>query len=552
MKAQIIGKFAVLTVVLTVVLAATAAAGFRTAIAANWEAYRCDPGVAAIAGAFKPADDRRSAAEFATDNWRSCQKEYIQNALRITAKGPAEFAEAQAAVVGVAEEAVGGLSSVFTDLWAFCYEAYSMFMDRMKGVAKMFHNFLIKLHELIGRAHAAAVGIAFALIGVITTFINSIIVMLIVVAIVVGIILAMSILLFFIFPELLAVAIGLVALIAVGFAAVAAEGFAPGVCFTPETQIVMCPSMTEVRPISSIRVGDRLGDGSTVTAVHRFWSRDTVYDVNGIHVTGDHLIVDPERPLHLLPVHSLPSSVARPLPRSWTSWFQSGHELWCLTTTSRRIPVLAPATGVTQMFADWEEIPVEDMESLRDWHAEVWETLNRRDGVAVDRPLAAVLRSDPALGADTMIPVLGWGGARLWKRVAEIQMGDRIITSVASNDQSTLVVGKVQIAASSVPVVVELPCSAHGPQLVSAGTWLWQTHRDGIEVWAPAMGALTRLPIVTDTARLPTSWWHLYTESGLVTLSGGWRVRDASDVGLWRLRDVVEEVVLRPDGAPTV
>jgi hypothetical protein len=554
MKALIVGKFAVLTIVLSVVLAATLAAGFRTAIAANWDAYRCDPGVAAIAGVFKPTDDPRTATEFATDNWRDCQKDYIQNALRIAAKGPAELANAQGAVVGAAEEMTSGLSKVFTDLWAFCYEAYSMFMDRMKGVAKLFHNFLIKLTELVGRAHAAATSIAFALIGVITTFINTIIVVLIVVAIVVGIILAMSIILFFVFPELLALALTLVALIAIGFAAVAAEGFAPGVCFAPGTRVATGPTPADARPIETLRVGDRLGDGSTVTAVHRFWSRDAVYDVAGIQVTGDHLMVNPERPDRLIPVRNLPPSVARPVPRSWTAWLQGGQELWCLTTSSRRIPVwsAAPAQApAIQMFADWEEIPADNTEALRDWHSEVWETLNGSNGVAVDRPLAAALRSDPALGADTQIPVLGWGGARIWKRVADVEIGDRVITSVASNDQTTPVVGKVQIAASSVPVAVEVSSAAHGPQIVSAATWLWQTHRGGEEVWAPAMGALSRLPVVTETERLPATWWHLYTESGVLTVSGGWRIRDASDVGLWRLRDVVEEVVLAPSaGTP--
>jgi hypothetical protein len=544
MKAQIVAKFAVMTIVLSVVLAATVAAGFRTAIAANWEAYRCDPGVAAMAGAFKPADDPRTATEFATDNWRDCQKDYIQNALRIAAKGPAELADAQGAVVGAAEEMTSGLAKVFTDLWAFCYEAYSMFMDRMKGVAQLFHNFLIKLTELVGRAHAAATSIAFALIGVITTFVNTLIVVLIVVAIVIGVILAMSILLFFIFPELLAVAIGLVALIAVGFAAVAAEGFAPGVCFEPGTRVATGPTPRDTQPIEMLRVGDRLGDGSTVTAVHRFWCRDTIYIVDGIHVTGDHLRVDPDQPTRLVPVRSLPPTVATPVPRTWSSWARGGHDLWCLTTTSRRIPVVAPATNTIQMFADWEEIPADNTEALRDWHAEVWETLNGRQGVAVDRPLAAVLRSDPALAANTQIPVLGWGGARLWKRVADVEIGDRVITSAATNDQTTMVTGKVQLAASSVPVAIELPSATHGPQIVSAATWLWQTHRDGEEVWAPAMGSLSRLPVVTETERLPDSWWHLYTESGIVTVSGGWRLRDASDVGLWRLRDIVEEVVL--------
>ena len=543
MKAEVILKFAVITVVLTITLVALLSVGFRAAIAANWDAYKCDPGVVPIAGAFKPATDRRTPAEFATDNWKECQKETIQNALRREAEIPKEIANAQAAVVDVAKETVGGLTQVFSDLWAFCYEAYSMFMDQMMGVAKKFQNFLIKLHELVGRAHAAATSMAFALIGVILSFVNGVMVILIVAAVIIGIILAMSIILFFIFPELLIIAAAMAIILGAAIV-IAAEGFANGVCFAPGTRVEL-EGIGRSRPIEAIRVGDRLGDSSTVTAVHRFWSRDALYDISGIQVTGDHLIVGAYG--KLVPVRVF-AGTHPPLPQTWSAWARGGQELWCLTTTSRRIPVVLPDTsGAVQMFADWEEIPAEDTETLRDWHAEVWETLNGgRSGVAVDRPLAGVLRSDPAMGSETQIPVLvnGWtGGQRVWKRVADVQIGDRVITSSASNDQTTLVVGKVQMSAASAPVVVALPSAAHGPQYVSAATWLWQTHREG-DVWAPAMGALSRLPVVTDSTVLPTTWWHLYTDSGVVTVSGGWRLRDASDVGLDRLRGVVEEVVL--------
>jgi hypothetical protein len=541
MKAQVVAQFAVLTIVLTIVVAISIAAGFRATIAANWDAHKCDPGVVPIAGAFKPATDPRTAAEFATDNWQDCQKDYIQAALRIEAEAAKGLAAAEADVVDVAKEAVGGLTQVFQDLWKFCYEAYSMFMDRMMGVAKMFHNFLIKLHELVGRAQAAATAMAFALIGVVTTFVNTVMVVLIIVAIVIGIILAMSILLFFIFPELLVIAAAMAVILGAAIA-IAAEGFTPGVCFAPGTRISTSPTTSQ--PIETIRVGDFLGDGGIVTAVHRFWSRDAVYDVSGVLVTGDHLIIDPANPSRLVPVRHLTPDI-RPLSQTWDSWFRGGQELWCLTTTRRRIPVVTTAGNILQ-FADWEEIPAENTEALRDWHAEVWGLLNGgQSGVAVDRPLAAVLRSDPALGANTMIPVRGgWLGAeRIWKRIADVQIGDLVITSAASNEQTTRVVGKVQMSSAAAPVAVELPSATHGPQYISAATWLWQTHREG-NVWAPAMGAFSRLPIVTESAVLPADWWHLYTESGVIAVSGGWRLRDASDVGLDRLRGVVEEVVL--------
>jgi hypothetical protein len=50
----------------------------------------------------------------------------------------------------------------------------------------------------------------------------------------------------------------------------------------------------------------------------------------------------------------------------------------------------------------------------------------------------------------------------------------------------------------------------------------------------------------------PNQWIHLYTESGEFMIRGGWRIRDASEVGLAALKPLVESIVLAaPNENPT-
>ena len=74
--------------------------------------------------------------------------------------------------------------------------------------------------------------------------------------------------------------------------------------------------------------------------------------------------------------------------------------------------------------------------------------------------------------------------------------------------------------------------SSDGQNLVTSATWV------NTGIWSLATG------FVQDTH--PVRLEHLYTDSGVFMLSGMWMVRDASDVGLSRLRPLVESVVLNP------
>ena len=526
MKASQVFDILTLTLALSIGLGAVLAASFRTNIGRNWDAKRCDPGVVAMAGFFKPSTDSRTAAQFSRDNWSFCQKEYIQNGIRQAAAVPQELASAEGAVVGAVREIASTVADVFFDLWKFCYEAYSAFMDRMKGAAKLFHNFMIQLHSIVGRLQASALAIVYGLIAMINAYISATQLVLIVAIVIIGILIALQIILFFILLPISGLIISITAIISVTVVAIAtsiaaamvAEMFTPGACFATGTPVILADGSTQ--SIETVKIGTKLRDGGFVTATHHFRMTERFWNLDGVRVTGDHLVQNPQSPTERIRVSYHAEARAEAVAAE--------HDLWCLTTSLRRIPV--QGTTSAHLFADWEEIADDDTAGKRAWYDSVWHTLN--PGVPVVNPVTRALDSEAGVSPDCMIPVAGWFGYRRLRRAMEIKIGDWLYTR---DGGTTQVLGCVEIAGDQSTDAVELPDPVHGPQLVSVGSWVRGRYE---AVW--------RQPVDQRPRELhPTRWIHFYTEAGEFRIgSGGLAMRDASDVGLARIGELVDEVVL--------
>lgn len=527
MKVSDLLAFLTLTIGLSLGLGVVMAGAYRVDVARNWSERRCDPGVVALAGFFKPSTDPRTARQFSEDNWSFCQKEYVEEGIRAAAAVPSELADAEGAVVGAVRDIAAVIADVFFNLWQFCHEAYSTFMDRMKVTAKLAHNFMIQLHSIVGRLQAAALSIIFGLIGVITAYISATQLVLIVAIVIIGILIALQIILFFILLPISGLIITATAIVSVTVVAIAtaiaaamvAELFTPGACFAAGTR-VMCGRGRGPVPIESIRIGDVLLDGGVVTAVHRFRVSEQLYSLDGVHVTGDHLIRVPECGSVLVRIREYrESKLLDTVPRL--------HDLWCLTTSSRRIPV--QGTTSAHIFADWEEIPDMDTQAQRAWHDRVWRELN--PGLAVPRHGSTELTAEAGVSPDCQIPTCSWWGVKQLRRAMDVRLGDYLYTR---DGNRTLVVGIVEIAGDQVTDAVEL-WGAGSAQIVSIGSWVRE--RDGA-VW--------RHPTKETVRELhPVRWRHFYTAAGEFQIGNGeWCMRDASDVGLSQLDQLVDDIVL--------
>jgi hypothetical protein len=515
MNATTIGKFLAITIGLTLGLGVTLATAYRANVAAHWEERRCDPGVVPIAGAFKPASDPRTAGEFAEDNWRECQKEYIQRAVAIAAEAPKELAAAQGEVVAMASDATDLLTDVFVDVWRVCYEAYSTFMDRIKGAAQLFQNTLVQMHSIIGRLQASLLAIVYALISSIMAFVDSIKITLIVAIIVIGILVGLQIILFFLFLPISGLIITMTFVLSMVIVAVAtaisaamvSELFAPGACFKPGTRVAH--GDRTVTHIEMLRIGDDLYGGGQVTAIHRFLSCDPVFDFRGISVTGDHLLWTEYGGLTPVREH----------PDARDAKHIGGNEVWCLTTTHRRIPCVGDG-GILVEFADWEEIADDAIDQQRAWQTAVWRTLN---GTVPMPTMDAALNCEAAIHPDTEVLMRDpWTRHFAWTRIAAVPLG--AVIQIEEGVEST-VLGRVEIAPSAVGPAVDG---------VSMGCWIWNPAQC---LWSPSISR----HVTVDTNN---PWIHLYTSTGTITLRNGMLIRDASDVGLKQIGAINDAVVL--------
>ena len=129
---------------------------------------------------------------------------------------------------------------------------------------------------------------------------------------------------------------------------------------------------------------------------------------------------------------------------------------------------------------------------------------------------------DAGLAPESMVTCADWLGQTFSMPISAIRIGDRVCDGP---DTTTRVIGLVTLRGD-----MSTDAIAMGPALVTGGTWVFTGG-----TWRPASG-----PVI---AVHPSRWYHLYTESGTFMV-GNLRIRDASDVGLDRLKSLVETVVL--------
>jgi len=120
-------------------------------------------------------------------------------------------------------------------------------------------------------------------------------------------------------------------------------------CFVPTTQVLLRDSTT--MNIKDILIGTLLLNGQRVEAVVEVPGADILYELDGIKVSGDHLV---HYTTEWIPVKEHPGAT-----------ITSGTDtLWTLITSNRQIPV--KGLHGTVLFSDWEELP-STPEAAKEW-----------------------------------------------------------------------------------------------------------------------------------------------------------------------------------------
>jgi hypothetical protein len=473
----------------------------REEIAANWSKYRSDPFFLFAAPLFKPDDDPRSRIQFAVDNFNDVVGG-IMNDVFLRFLQPV-FKVFTIFLDGLYESLNGlyNMRALFANMFAKWNSISDIFMRRFAAVANEFRKTFIKLFHAMQKTMGVATSSIFAGISTIQSILSMFDFMMTVAIVILISLIVLVIFFFFIlapFVPLILTVVGIIAATAMGGAV---GGMAETFCFAAGTAVQMRDGRTV--GIEEIRIGDCTATGGVVRGVMEFAAADAhdIYDLYGIHVSGTHIVYgcgDCDGVDDAVHVAAHPAAIRVE---------HRAAKLYCLITSDHKIPVLAPTTGRTVLFADWEELS--DMDDLREWNRRVYEMLNGGDAAPV--PPAHVLESEAVVSGGALVATVDGPCA-----ICEIRPGAHVLDA---SGVPTRVVGVVQTSGDEVRAAAVVSAQSR-PALISAGAWIYDGAR-----WTQPAEAHVR------TGTLGGAWYSLFTESGTFMLDGGIAMRDFTDVG---------------------
>ena len=516
----------------------------RSSVTRNWDKRRCDFTIMLASRFFKPPEDPRSAGEFAADNFDFCVKKHSESFLSLLMAPVTWLMGKQANLTGGAMAAMNQVREIVNRIMGAFISYVSAYTKKLSTSMFELRRIVIYLRQAVQRMMAMAVSTMYMGMtlfrGMVSSFQVIIRVILIICAIMIAVIILLWFILLPIIPFIMTTLTAVVALVGAlsvvmsTSLAAQAESQKGGFCFAESTpiQVRRAPNLVRTVPLCMVEIGDLLEDGSEITMIMEVTS-ETVdwYDMEGIHVAGDHRIMgkngwclvrdDPRAHSIIAPTDS---------PR-----------VYCLNTTSHTIP-LRGKQGTLYLFRDWEEFEEGDKEGHRRWREGVMRVLHPNEPVRED---------DVADEQDIpwMAPTVEVGTPTGWKALSDIQIGEWIL----SQDRPQRVLGKAWGRPSSISSPTQDTPERHvcpdqtdqtdsSPVSCTSVDWIqggyvWDTVTCHWRPWKtdvlPPHGAIG---------------WNLITESGewtARTSMGTYRFRDATEVGHRSLPALYEIVSTR-------
>lgn len=461
-------------------------------ISKNWDKYRCQPQVLVTGNLFKPAEDPRTASEFAFDNFNFCTSELAKAALTYTLK---PVFDVFYKMVEAAIQSIGftmNLRTLSSNLFHGLNNMFAIFTRRFNLTIHEFHKTFLLQMSAMQKSSAIATASIYAGISMVQSVMNFIQLMINICVAIVIILIVMVVFLFFLLAPTIPLILVTVGILTAAGAGAALGGAGDAFCFSPETLIPLVNG--DVKQIRAIRVGDVLKDNSIVTATMQFATdgSEEFYNLDGIVVSGSHIVYTKAgRPVFVKDSGAILST--RTVPPI----------VHCLNTSNRRIPVQG-ATSVVS-FADWEELDDDDMQ---EWDALVRTTL----GSPVIKSRPGLCESETGFYPDTVVRIRR-GGLDDFTEIRYVSIGDTILDISGWTE----VVGIVKLDGSEAHVVGPLGSGANW--VLEEGTWR-RAAENPKWVAGPPVSQLV----------------SLFTKSGTFMV-GKTGVRDFSDIGLSKIEN---------------
>ncbi len=416
----------------------------RNGVMRNWDKRRCEFPVMTAGMFFKPNDDPRSSAQFASDNFTFCMKQYVDNFIELAF---APFQTAFSKQTGVASDAMNMISTMRN----IANSMYNAFIGFMQPYMRRFTSSVYEMGRIvqylrlaIRRANAVMLSMLYQSLTVFRGMINFIQLVMKVILIICGIMLAIIIILIFVlFPFIPLILSVLGAIIATILAMVMvmagsvdqAVNMKQGFCFAKSTKILVRQSDGKEKfiPISSVKIGDVLGcNCGEVTAVIQMEGKDvTLYNLNGILVSGSHVVQTEDGHWNLVENDK----------RAVKSQNKSSI-LYCFNTSSHNIPVYSPEMTSAKpskrvtLFRDWEEIPDEDEKGQYGWNYIILKTLNKYSNYNKWKDGMKPSNTIPVVSENTLVKTIR--GYIQIKEINETHLSSNILCTRNSQPQTLL------------------------------------------------------------------------------------------------------------------
>jgi len=306
---------------------------------------------------YKPPDDPRSVATFASDNFQFCITTKTTTYLETIFGLLFELLRKQFAAGEIMTKVFKVLRVQLNTLYVPFSEMMNKFFNKFSQIGAMSARIFQQIFMAMKKAASTAIATIFIALSLQTVFLNTIDFIIKVLMIVLYI--CMALIFIFFLPILPLLVIVLITVIGIEQAMPGATGPMSVVfCFHKHTNVIM--KSGNLQHISSLKPGDILHDNILVQAVIEV-PGEQLYNLDNVLVSGYHCIYEGDEVIYV-----------KDHPRA-IKILEKEDTLWTLITNKREIPVMGSKGPLR--FLDWDEI-ADSKEAEKAWEMVAYGILN--------------------------------------------------------------------------------------------------------------------------------------------------------------------------------
>jgi hypothetical protein len=396
----------------------------RSSVMKNWDKRRCELPVTIASMFFKPDSDPRSKSDFAKDNFNFCMGQYVDNFMKILLTPINAVFGKHTNLAGSAIDMISTIRNLATTLMNTLSEFLDTYYRKFNASVYEISRIIQYLRMAMRRANGVVINMLYTGLTMFRGLLSTIQFVIKVILIICGIMLAIIIILIFVLfpfiPMILSVLGAIVSTVLILAMYVSntigneASSDSSGFCFSEKTYIIVNENGKNIKKsVNEIKIGDKLGNNyGKITAIIKMNGKNIqLYDINGIIVSGSHLILGTDN------IWKSVASDERSIKVNDTS-----NILYCFNTTTHNIPVYSDKLNSIITFRDWEEIPDDDEFGQYTWVYTILSTLNNNSNY---------LKWNKGLKVSSEVPLMGIAVNVKTKRgfieLSKLSMNDKIL-----------------------------------------------------------------------------------------------------------------------------